>query len=410
MLRRAISASSPLYIVMLGLISALPPFGIDIGLPALPALQRDLQVGIAEGALTLTLFLAGFTLGPLVSGPLSDHFGRKPILLFGIILYAMTALACAFTADIHGLLVLRTLQGIGAGAAAGLPAAIVRDCFQGREAISRQSYVALVNGVAPLIAPSLGAAVLVFGDWRSIYQLLAAIGLLVLLTVAIGYRETAPRKGRDTGSDDLLKKALGNYRQVLGNREYLIQAGLLALSFGGMFAYISSSAEVFMHRLGASPTGYGLLFALTALGTMAGAAFNGRFGWRIGMPRLLRRAAWGSLLAAGLLLLVVLCQGRSMAIYAALVVSSNFCAGILMPIATHQALQHLHQVAGSAAALLRSLQMAVGACSAALVGALGHHDPMLAMASVMCLFAAMNLMLLFINRRLDGGRSGRAMP
>ena len=398
MSRPAIARTSLLYIIMLGLISALPPLGIDIGLPALTILQKDLGVGPGEGTMTLTMFLAGFTVGPLVSGPLSDHFGRKPILVLGISVYTLGALGCWLSKDITQLLTLRTLQGLGAGAAAGLPAAIVRDSFVGADALRRQSYMGLVVGIAPLVAPTLGSTILTFGDWRTIYFILTIIGVGVLALMLVGYEETAPlADAKDTSS--LLGKAFHIYRQVLTNRTYLVNTGLLGASFGTMFSYISRSSDVFMNHLGASSGFYGLLFAITACGTMAGSVFNGRFGWHIGPMKMLRAAIYGQVVIATLLLVAGSLSVHSIALYATLVTLTNFCCGVVMPTTTQLALATLGRAAGSAAALMRSVQMAMGALAGALAGMVGRDNPMLAMGGAMCFFAVLGALLLTQERK-----------
>ena len=178
---RPIATDSSLFIVMLGLLSALPPFGIDAGLPGLSSLQVDLGIGPGQAAQTLTLFLLGFAVGPVLFGPLSDRYGRKPVLLGGVALFTLAALGCATSTSLEMLLAFRVLQGVGAGAAAALPAAIVRDVFEGDRGMTRQSYVALVNAVAPLVAPLMGAGLLAFGDWRLIYVGLTIVGTGLLL-------------------------------------------------------------------------------------------------------------------------------------------------------------------------------------------------------------------------------------
>lgn len=392
MSRTGIPVSSPFYIIMLGLMSALPPFGIDVGLPALPNLQTDLGVSMAQATQTLTLFLVGFALGPVVFGPLSDRYGRKPILLLGVALFSLAALGCALAPSIELLLILRVVQGIGAGAAAALPAAIVRDVFHGDMALNRQSYVAVVNAVTPLVAPLIGAAIIAFGTWRSIYEALAVVGAMLFMSVLFGYKETAPLH-RIEGN--VVQATVRAYVQVLSNRDYLLATGLFSATFGIMFAYISSSSAVFMNLLGASATTYGFLFALTAVGEIAGAACNGRLAPRFGAARLLSVAVIGCFAASALLLAVALSGVQSITVCAVLVVISNFCAGIIMPNATHRALKDLGTVAGSAAALLRSLQMVAGAFAAAAVGFVGGNH-IVAMASVMTTFAAIAFVLLNI--------------
>jgi DHA1 family bicyclomycin/chloramphenicol resistance-like MFS transporter len=398
MSHRYIRSTSPFYIVMLGLLSALPPLAIDIGLPAIPALQAAFHISIGEATRTLTMFLLGFSAGPILFGPLSDRYGRKPVLLFGLALFSLAAFACAFADQIATLLLVRLLQGVAAGAAAALPAAIIRDVFSGHAALTRQSYVALVNAVAPLVAPLIGAALLQFGSWRLIYQSLGGIGLLLLLLAAWGYEESRPQTA-SAPQRNVFRDALHAYGQVLGNRHYLIHAALLAASFGTMFAYITGSSAVFIDMLGVSSATYGMLFALTAAGTIAGAAAGGRLAHVWSADRLLIGGVIGSGVISLLLLLAAVSGAGSIALIAACVVLSNFCAGIVMPNATHQALATVGNVAGSAAALLRSLQMLAGAAAGALVGLLAGNQ-LTVMATVMAIAAVVGVVLLFIRQTL----------
>ena len=345
---------------------------------------------------TLTLFLLGFSLGPVVFGPLSDRYGRKPILLIGVALFSISAAGCALANSIEILLGLRILQGIGAGAAAALPAAIVRDSFHGDRALNRQSYVAVVNAITPLVAPLIGAAILYFGNWRSIYATLAIIGAALFIFAALGFAETAPESRLDNQRSNVFKATIVSYKQLLANRQYLIATGLLAATFGTMFSYISSSSAVFMGLLGASATTYGLLFAFTAIGEIAGAACTGRFAANIGAQRLLALAVLGGVGVSFLLLVAAFMGIRSVWGCALIVVLSNLFAGIIMPNATHLALKDLGAVAGSAAALQRSSQMVFGAVASAIAGVIGGN-PLEAMAITMVCFALLSLCLLLTN-------------
>ena len=407
-LSRGLSTTSPFYIVMLGLMSALPPFGTDAGLPGLPSLEATFAIDASRAAQTLTLFLLGFSLGPVLFGPLSDQRGRKPVLLVGVALFTLAALGCAMAPSIHTLLILRVLQGIGAGAAAALPAAIVRDVFHGEAGMSRQSYVALVNAVAPLIAPILGAMFLAFGGWRATYHAMAILGVLLFLLCAFGYAETAPVQDAHRRAKGALRGALASYRHVLSNPSYLFSTGILASTFGTMFAYITGSSSVFMSMLGASSTTYALLFAFTAAGTIGGAAANGRLAARFGADKPFDVALWSAVFVSGVLLVTACLGMHSIALTALCVVGSNFCAGIVLPNATHRALRHAGAVAGSAAALQRALQMIVGAASGALFGLLGGNR-LVAMAAVMLLFAVIALAFQFARLRLES-RAGVAAP
>lgn len=394
---RAIATTSPLYVVMLGLLSALPPFGTDAGLPGLTGLEAEFGVGVAQATQTLTLFLLGFSIGPVLFGPLSDRYGRKPVLLFGVTVFSAAALGCALAASLHTLLVLRFIGGLGAGAAASLPAAIVRDVYRHELALSRQSYVALVNAIAPLVAPLLGAAVLVLGGWRSIYVGVAVLGGILFLMATFGYAETAPKDPAHRQTS-VLRSAFTAYRTVLSDRNYLLSTALLATTFGTMFAYITGSSAVFMGMLGATPTIYGTLFACTAAGTIAGAASNARLSARWGSSRVLAAAVVGNLVICALLFTLAFTGVHSILASAALVVCSNFCAGIVMPTATHAGLRDLGKVAGSAAALQRGLQMVAGSAAGSLVGVIGGQ-PLVAMSLAMGASAVLSVALLLARQR-----------
>jgi len=391
---------------MLGLLSALPPLAIDMGLPAIPALESAFHIGIGQATRTLTVFLLGFSVGPILFGPLSDRYGRKPVLLLGLGLFSLASLACACAGQIASLLLLRLLQGVAAGAAATLPAAIVRDVYTGHAALSRQSYVALVNAVAPLVAPLLGASLLAFGSWRLIYGCLGVIGLVLLALGALGYRETRPQ--HDT-QQNVFRAALSAYGRVLRDKHYLVHAGLLAASFGTMFAYITGSSAVFIDMLGVSSTAYGALFALTAAGTIAGAAAGARLAHRWEAGLLLGYAVIASAVVCGALLTASLCGANSVAMVAACVLLSNVCAGIVMPNATHQALATVGKVAGSASALLRSIQMLAGASAGALIGVFAGNQ-LSVMAAVMTLYAVLGLLFFWIRRAFVSACAGDECP
>lgn len=396
MINRTIPTSAPLYIILLGLISALPPLGIDMGLPGLPQVQTELRSYSA--AYTLTFFLFGFSVGPIIFGPLSDIYGRKPILIIGLTLFSITALGCSLSNSMESLLLFRLIQGIGAGAAAALPSAIVRDVFTGNLAIKQQSYVAMVNGIAPLIAPMIGAAILIFGDWRTIYETLAIVGLILLTISAFGYSETAPIHARTCKNKNILSSVFNSYAEVLTNKTYIVSTALLALTFGSMFSYIASSSNIFIEEFGSSTTLYGFIFAFTALGEIFGAMFNARFAILIGEDKLLKIAIYASF-GISLFLCVIAEAGQlSIISCALLILINNFFIGIIFPNTTIRALKKLGNIAGSAAALQRSLQMITGALAGVLVSLIAVN-PSVSMAISMSLFSLLSVIILFIDEK-----------
>jgi DHA1 family bicyclomycin/chloramphenicol resistance-like MFS transporter len=281
-----------------------------------------------------------------------------------------------------------------------LPAAIVRDVYSGHTALSRQSHVALVNAVAPLLAPIFGAGLLQLGSWRLIYACLGVVGIALLLLGSFGYKETRPQPADDRHANrNVLSAALTAYGQVMRNKHYLIHAALLATSFGTMFAYITGSSAVFIDMLGVSSGAYGALFALTAAGTIFGAAAGARLAHRWGADRLLAGGVIGSAAISIALLAAALSGAASIALVTVCVMLSNVCAGIVMPNTTHQSLATVGNIAGSAAALLRSMQMLAGASAGALVGLLAGNQ-LTVMAMVMALSATTGLLLLWARQAM----------
>jgi multidrug resistance protein len=214
----AIQPAKLSFTIFLGALAALPPLSIDMGLPAFPQVEAQLGASASEVTQTLSLFLLGFATGPLLLGPLSDRFGRRPILLTGLVIFVLAGLGCALATDLRMLLGFRLLQGIGAGAGATLPFAIVRDLFDGVQARMRMSAVTLVLGVGPIIAPLLGASLLMIGDWRLIYAALALGGLLLLAITGFGFRESSPEGKHHSVSP---RRMLSSYGHVLSNRTFL---------------------------------------------------------------------------------------------------------------------------------------------------------------------------------------------
>ncbi len=377
------------YTCFLGALSALPPMSIDMGLPALERITRALDTTPAMANMTLSIFLLGFATAPLILGPLSDRFGRRPILLVGLCVFTLAGLACAGAQSIRMLLLVRLIQGAGAGAGAVLPLAIVRDVFEGTEARSRLAYVTLVLGLAPAIAPSLGAVVLNVAGWRGIYALLFFGGVALLLAVFFGFEET-----RDPSHSHALRPAqlLRSYGHVLGNRATLGYALVNGLTFACMFAYISGSPLVFITGFGVSERVFGLIFCCTAIGTMSGAILVGRLGARHLRPASILNGglALGVACSAGLTLLSATGHAH-VATLLPLLFLSNSAYGVIGPNASHEALLPMARLAGVASAVLRSLQMILGAAASAATSMLSGGNAALAMTSVMAACAVGSL-------------------
>jgi MFS transporter, DHA1 family, multidrug resistance protein len=360
---------------------ALPPLSIDMGLPSLPAAAAALRVGGPRTALTITTFMAGFALSPILYGALSDAWGRRPLLITGLAIFAVGGLACMIVPTLGWLLLARAIQGVGAGCGPTLAFAATRDRLTGRQLGARLALLTMLLNTAPVIAPSLGAACLMLGGWRGVYVVLAACGILLLLVALTGFEET---RARSTIDSVPVWTKLAHDAAVLTRRPDVLFPGLVySLSAGSMFAYVSTSPLLLMQRLGASPALYAGLFAMTGAGIVLGALLSGRLMQSIRPARLvcggLLLTLVGPMSAA-----LVLAAGDSQAFpIVACMVIATFGYGLIAPAAAHATLDPVPESAGTAAALMNSAQMAcmaLASCYASLsFGTLWSFAPPVAM-------------------------------
>jgi MFS transporter, DHA1 family, multidrug resistance protein len=372
------------FTLLLGALAALPALSIDLGLPALPAIGAAFDAAPDETGMTLSLFMLGFALAQLAFGPPSDRFGRKPMLLIGCVLFTIAGIVCTLAGQMAHLIIARFVQGAGAGAGTVLALAIIRDNFEGAEARARISYVSVVLGVAPIVAPSVGAVLVAAGGWRAIYAALALAGVPLCAAVAFAVPESRVAS----------RSARPGYAALLSDAALVGPALVYALSFGGLFAYVSGSPALLIEGYGVSPTSYGLLFACTASGIISGAAFNG---WMSGKST---RAETGLsvglfLAAATAVCLAWLFAGAArpaLALAMPLLVANTFSVGLILPNAIHLAMNARPTQAGAASALVGFLQMATGAAASGMVGVLQSGWGAGAMTWAMAGFAIISLL------------------
>ena len=396
------------FTLLLGALVTLASFATDMGLPVLAATAQSLGVSPARAALSLSVFIAGFAVGPLVFGPLSDRFGRRPILLGGCAAFALFGSLGAFAQSIQALLLWRTLMGIGAGTVQVLVLATVRDLFTGREARTKQAYVNMAGGVAPIIAPTLGIFVAGFGGWRAIYGVLAAGGMVLLIVAAVQLRETAPMTERVFS----VRRTLTNYARVVRHPVSFGNALVVALSFGSLFAFVSGSSLVLIGVLGASQRLYGLLFAVTSLGLVTGAFTSARL-TRRGVSHARLIGAGVTTTAAITLILLALAATTLLRVstFIPLVVLANIATGITRPNAAQGALEPMPEIVGVASAFLSGLQMLVGAVASALAASLFDGRTAMAMTGTMaaCSVSAALVYVLVVRRAERAAGTGLTM-
>ena len=348
-------------VLLLGLLTAFGPMSIDMYLPAFPAISLEFGVPMAAVQYTLAGYMGGLALGQLIYGPLSDQYGRKPVLLAGLTLYALAAAGCAASTSVNSLVGWRIAQAVGGGAGAVLGFAIVRDLFAGNAAARLFSLMLLVMGAAPILSPTVGTLVVAHASWRLIFVLLAGLAALTLLAVAFGLRETLPPARRNPQA---ARGALRTYQLLLRDRTFVGYALTSGVVLGAMFAYITGSPFVFTKLYGLSTQQYSLLFGLNASGLIAASQINNWLLRRYDFAQILRGVTWASLLS-GLVLLAMAGTGWGgfwgLEVPLFVVVS---CVGLASPNATAGALQRHAAHAGSAASLLGMLSYTCGTLAA----------------------------------------------
>ena len=377
------------FTLLLGFLVALPSFGIDMSLPALTAMGAALGVAPAQAGLMMSLFMLGFAVAPLFYGPASDRYGRKPVVVFACTLFILAGVGCAFARSLPILLIWRAVQGAGAGASMTIALAIIRDLFDGQAARTRLSYVAIATMIVPMIAPAAGAALLALGGWRVIHAVPAGVGLLLLLAMSIGFAESARIDPANRLVPSLIAR---NYLRVLMHPLCLGYILVNAAAFGALFAYVSGSSLFLINVVGLRPDQYGLVFAATSLGIMAGAFLNGRLSaWGVvpGYPLSIGLAL--AVVAAMSLLAMTLADWMPLALVISLLVLGTFAFGLIAPNAMQGAMQPLPQIAGAAGAATGCIQMTAGAIVSGLVATLHDEHSALSMTALMAVCSLLAL-------------------
>ncbi|MBR0657242.1 multidrug effflux MFS transporter [Roseomonas arctica] len=354
------------------------PLAIDTYLPAFPAIALSLGTDAARMQGTLAAYFAGLALGQAAMGPASDRFGRRWPLLAGLALFAIASLGCALATSVDQLTLLRFAQSLGGCAGMVIARAVVRDVAQEQAAVRLMARLMLVMGLAPILAPLLGGWLLSVMGWRGIFATLAAYAAAMACVVWFLLPETLPveRRRRDS-----MMGILRVYGQLLADRRFMGPALAGALCLGGMFAYIASSPFVMMELHGLSPSVYAMVFGANAAGLILMSQVNAWATRHVSPARLLRIALLVPL-AGGVLLLIGAAIGPGGLVFLLPGLALSIAAlGAILPLSAAIAMQPHGRVAGSASALLGTLQFSLGAVAGALTGLL-HDGTALPMAVV----------------------------
>jgi Bcr/CflA subfamily drug resistance transporter len=370
-----------LYIVLLGALTALGPFTIDLYLPAFPVLEADFQTTAAMIQLTLTGTMIGFALGQLIVGPLSDKVGRRIPLLAVTALHVVASAAAAVAPDLLILGITRVLMGAGAAAGGVVAAAIVRDLFGGRRLVVMLSRLALVSGVAPVLAPLVGSWLLGIMPWRGLFVVLAIYGAVMLIAALIFVPETLPKARRqDRGATTVWQR----YRSVLGDRVFIGVLVIGGMAFSGLFSYLSASSFLFQQSFGFNAQQYGLLFAINSLGVVLGVQVASRLATRFGPQWVLAFSTAGLVVSA---IAIVLADQLGAGLWGIVIPLFFFmtACGFTMPCVQVLALDRHGNAAGTAQSIVGATNFGVAGLISPVVGWISHESGITAttMASVM---------------------------
>lgn len=355
----------PGWLVILGAITAIGPLSIDMYLPAFPAMERNLGSPAGGAELTLAGFFIGMALGQLFWGPLSDRFGRKPPLYWGLALYALASLGCALAGNVATLIFWRILQALGGSAGMTIARAVVRDRCGARDAARAFSMLILIMGLAPILAPLLGGWVVTTLGWRAIFFLLVAFALAILTALHFGLTES-----HDTRHEPPLQmmQVMRNYAGLFASRLFIGYSLSGGLAMAGMFAYIAGSPFVLIQLGGIAPEHFGWAFGANAFGFIAASQLNAHLLKTHAPTRLLRHALWMPALA-GLILTALAFTGKASLLPTLLCLFLYVASlGFIVPNASACALATQGQQAGTASALMGALQFGLATLAGAAVG------------------------------------------
>lgn len=385
-----------LRILLLGLLAAIGPFSIDMYLPGFTSIAQDLHTDVSKVSLTLSSFFIGISAGQLLYGPLLDKYGRKKPLYFGLGLYVLASLGCAFASSVNMLIAFRFLQAIGGCAGMVASRAMVRDLFDVKESAKVFSLLMLVIGVSPLLAPTIGGYVTAAIGWRYVFVILLVIVLAILIMSTLLLPETKPPAKNYSLAPKFI---LGKFADVFKQPQFVIYTFASAFTAAGLYAYVAGSPHVFMEIFGASTQLYGWIFAIVAGALVVATQINARILRFTSSEKIIPRAILFQSIAG--LLLFIGFMNNWWGMISSIILCSVFlaCQGFTFPNASALALAPFDQNAGSASALLGCVQMAVGAFSSALVS-IFHNKTAVPLGFVMAFCAVTALTILLAGKRI----------
>jgi DHA1 family bicyclomycin/chloramphenicol resistance-like MFS transporter len=389
--------------IVLGLLTAVGPFAIDMYLPALPTIAADLHASTAATQMTLTVFFVAFGLCQIVYGPVSDMVGRKPPLYFGLVVFTLGSIGCGIAGSIEWLIAFRFLQGIGGSAVMVIPRAIIRDLHTGVEATRLMALVMLVLSVSPILAPLTGSALIVPFGWRAVFAAVTVVAAVALVLTSMFLPETRPPRDRSRVS---VAHVLRSFTRLLCDRHFLALTFIGGLGMASFFTFLASSSFVYIGHFGLTPTQFSLAFAVNAIGFIGASQFAAPLGTRYGIARMVTVAVSLYALFALILFAVTAAGVDNLAVLIGLLFIAFAWLGLVIPSTMVLALEDHGPSAGMASALGGTLQMVAGGTMIVIVS-LCFNGTALPMVAIIALCAAGALILSLVAL---GGRRMAPQP
>ena len=382
-------------ILILGSLTALAPFSIDMYLPGFPAIARDLHTTAAKVSLSLSGFFVGVSVGQLLYGPLLDRFGRKKPLFIGLTVYVTASIGCVFAKSIEMLILMRVIQAIGSCAASVASVAMVRDLFPVSESAKVFSLLLLVVGVSPMIAPTVGGYVTDAFGWQSVFIILAVMGAAILAAAALWLPNSYTP---DTSISLKPKPILRNFRDVLFQPQFYTYAITGAVAFAGLFAYVAGSPLVFMEVFHTDGKVYGWIFAFLSIGFIGSGQLNTLFLRKYTSEQIVNTALFCQMIVGLAFFAAALLGILNLYLTLAFLFPFLCCVGYTFPNAAALSLAPFTKNAGSASALMGAFQMGAGTVISIVIS-LFEKPSVVPMAAAMAASASCALLILTIGRR-----------
>ncbi len=383
--------------LILGLLSAIGPFAIDMYLPALPSIGKDLSAENNVVQMSLLAFFISFAIFQLIYGPLSDMWGRKAPLYMGIGLFAVASVGCALSNDIETLIAFRFLQGIGGATGMVIPRAIVRDMHTGVQAARLMSLLMLVFSISPILAPLTGSAVISFYGWRGVFWAVTIAAFIGLILLSTQLKETRPKAARVESS---LGSAMAAYRLLLSDRNFLTLTFIGGLGISSFLVYLANSPFVLIDHYGLTPTQYSIAFSINAVSFFTVSQLTGWLGDRFGLVRVMRMALTAFSFTMAAMVVVMALGFNQLPVLATFLFIGYGFLGLVIPTTAVLALEDHGEIAGTASALMGTLHFVTAAVAMVIAGLFFNGTALPMAAGIgLCAVAAFILTQLTIARR-----------